>query len=134
MIHVDTSFLIDAIRERSRSRPGPATALLASYHDEEIRISVHVACELYAGAELSDRPEQERATIVALCSAFELAYPDETFPPAYARLLATLERKGERASVMDLLIATAAILDRAPLVTREATGFERIPDLQIVTY
>lgn len=134
MIHVDTSFLVDVMRERSRSRPGPASDMLARLRDEELRISVHAACELFAGAELSQRPERERAVIVQLCSAFEFAWPDERFPPTYARLLAFLERKGERASLMDLLIATAAVVDRAPLVTRDTKGFERIPDLKIVGY
>lgn len=134
MIHVDTSFLVDVMRERSRSQPGPASALLARLRDEELRISVHAACELYAGAELSERPERERTAIVALCSAFEFAVPDERFPPTYARLLASLERRGERAPLMDLLIATAAVVDQAPLVTRDAKGFERIPDLKVVGY
>ena len=134
MIHVDTSFLVDVMRERSRSQPGPAYALLARLRDEELRISVHAACELYAGAELSERPDRERAEIVALCSAFEFSYPDERFPPTYARLLAALERRGERASLMDLLIATAAVVDQSPLVTGDAKGFERIPDLKVIGY
>lgn len=134
MIHVDTSFLVDLMRERSRSQPATASSLLARHRDEELRVSVHVACELYAGAELSQRPEEERDTIVALFSAFEFSWPDERFAPMYARLLALLERSGERASVMDLLIATAAIVDEAPLVTRDAGGFERIPELKLITY
>ena len=134
MIHVDTSFLVDLIRERRRAEQGPATIQLVRHRDEELRISVHVACELYAGAELSQRPRQERETIQSLISAFEFSWPDDRFAPKYASLLALLERRGERAGVMDLLVATAAIIDEAALVSRDTRGFERIPELKLITY
>jgi predicted nucleic acid-binding protein len=35
---------------------------------------------------------------------------------------------------MDLLIATAAILDRAPLVTRNARRFAKVPGLSVEKY
>jgi predicted nucleic acid-binding protein len=35
---------------------------------------------------------------------------------------------------MDLLIGTAALLDDAPLVTRNVKDFSRIPGLQVVGY
>jgi predicted nucleic acid-binding protein len=35
---------------------------------------------------------------------------------------------------MDLLIATAAVVDGAPLVTRNATDFGRIMGLEVLTY
>jgi predicted nucleic acid-binding protein len=35
---------------------------------------------------------------------------------------------------MDLLIATAAVLDEAPLVTRNARDFARVPGLELVGY
>ena len=44
--------------------------------------------------------------------------PDERFPPTYAGLLASQERKRQRIATMDLLIATAAVVDGAALVTR----------------
>jgi len=35
---------------------------------------------------------------------------------------------------MDLLIATAAILDRAPLVTHNARHFSKVPGLSVEKY
>jgi len=35
---------------------------------------------------------------------------------------------------MDLLIGTAALLAEAPLVTRNIRHFERIPNLELLTY
>lgn len=134
MIHLDTSFLVDALRESAAGDDGPAKYLLSGLRDEELAISVHVACELLAGAELSKRPDREREAVFELCAAFRTAFPDERFAPTYARLLAGLERAGRRAAVMDLLIATAAVVDRSPLVTRDPSGFERVPDLDLITY
>ena len=69
MTHLDTSFLVDLLRESGRGEPGPAHALLATLADEPLAVSVHVACELYAGAELAKTPETERAKVDSLLAA-----------------------------------------------------------------
>lgn len=46
MIHLDTSFVIDLIRESTRDKHGPAMALLKAHLKEECGISVFVQCEL----------------------------------------------------------------------------------------
>ncbi len=35
---------------------------------------------------------------------------------------------------MDLLIAAAALLDEAPVVTRNLDHFQRVPGLEVLTY
>jgi len=70
------------------------------------------------GAELYVRPSVERERVQRLCAELQISYPDERFPPTYARLLASQERKRQRIATMDLLIATAAVVDGAALVTR----------------
>jgi tRNA(fMet)-specific endonuclease VapC len=134
VIHLDTSFLVDLLREAGRSSPGAATRLLDSLHNEELGISVFVACELFAGAELSRSPAKERSKVKLLCRALQIILPDEGFPAAYGELLARLERRGERLPAMDLLIAAAAIMEEATLVTRDQTDFSRVPDLNLIGY
>ena len=134
MTHLDTSFLVDLLRESSRNRTGPATALLDRLGEEELRVGLHVVCELLAGAEMAARPSIERKRVHDLCGGLEIVYPDLRFPPVYARTLAALERAGQRISTMDLLIATAALVDAAPLVTRNAKDFARVPGLELVGY
>jgi tRNA(fMet)-specific endonuclease VapC len=132
--HLDTSFLVDLLRESAEGNEGPAMALLGRLEEEELAVSVHVVCELQAGAELSRYPEGERARVEALVAPLELVLPDERFPGAYARLLAELRRRGEPISTMDLLIATAAVADGAALVTRNVGEFERVPGLHVLAY
>lgn len=134
MIHLDTSYLVDLLREVSRGEEGPASAVLDDLGDEELGVSIHVVCELRAGAELSVDPAAERWRVEALVAPLALAIPDERFAGTYGRLLAELRRRGEGISTMDLLIATAAVVDGASLVTRNAREFERVPGLHVLSY
>ena len=135
MIHLDSSFLIDLLRETSRGRPGPALDLIESLDANELlAVSVHVVCELRAGAELSRRALNEHETLDQLLAGLLVAYPDQRFPPAYARLLAVTSRQRKPVAAMDLLIATAATLDDAPLVTRNVKDFARVPGLRLLEY
>jgi tRNA(fMet)-specific endonuclease VapC len=134
LIHFDTTLLIDLLREQARQEEGPATLFLRSCLDEEISVSVHVLCELYTGAELSRRPEEERQSIRHLCSSIQTSSPDESFPTLYGRILAWQTRNGQKVATMDLLIATAALAERAALVTRNTKDFSRVPGLAVLTY
>lgn len=134
MTHLDTSFAVDLLREVRRQKPGPASALRDVLEDEELWISVHVACELFAGAELSRRPEEERERIVSFCDGVQIAYPTANFARTYGRLQASLQRSGQTVGTMDLMIATAAVVDDASLVTRNVKEFSRIPGLKVVGY
>jgi tRNA(fMet)-specific endonuclease VapC len=133
VIHLDTSFLVDLLRETAREKQGPASRLLETT-DDEVQISVFVACELAAGAELSDHPARERQRVEHLCSSVRVAYPDDRFSPAYGRLLAWQHRHEGRISTMDLLIATSAVISEARLVTRNVRDFLRVPGLEVMRY
>lgn len=134
MTHLDTSFLVDLLRERARAQEGPAHRLLDRLADEELVVGVHVACELQAGAELSAKPDRERERIADLLRALQVVYPTDRFATRYGQVLAELRRRGEAISTMDLLIGTAALVDDSPLVTRNAREFERMPGLRVLTY
>jgi predicted nucleic acid-binding protein len=135
MIHLDSSFLIDLLRETASGRPGPALDFIEALDPSEVlAVSVHVVCELRAGAELSRRALQEHESVDRLLSGLLVAYPDDRFPPIYGRLLAATNRGGKPLATMDLLIATAALLDDAPIVTRNVKDFSRIPGLRILRY
>lgn len=134
MIHLDTSFLVDLLRESARGTQGPASRFLATVLEEELGISVFVACELAAGAAMSSRPAQEKYRVEQLSSGLHVHYPDERFPAAYGALLASQERDRGRISTMDLLIAASALLAQASLLTRNSRDFSRVPDLVVLSY
>ena len=134
MKHLDTSFFVDILREGRRGEQRRALELLASLADEPLGASVFAACELMAGAALSDRPREERERVERLLQEIEIAYPDDRFAARYAELLASLTRAGARIAGMDLLIATSALVDEAVLVTRNPRHFDRVPGLRVVAY
>ena len=133
MIHLDTSFLVDLQRE-AQSGPGAAHAFLEQHLEQPLAVSIHVLCELEAGVQLARHPERERARIRTLIAGTAVAYPDERFAAAYGRTFAALERRGKRMPAMDLLIAVAALVDRAALVTRNPRDFAEVPDLDVLGY
>ena len=135
MIHLDTSFVIDLLREIAQRRSGAAVELIESFDQREILgVSVHVACELRAGAELARKALVEQEEVDRLLSGLLVTYPDDRFPVTYGRLLAGVQRSGRRIASRDLLIATAAIVDDAPLVTRHVAEFSRVPGLRVLGY
>lgn len=135
MIHLDTSFLIDLLRETARDRPGPAFDAIESFDaNDTLAVSMHVVCELRAGAELCRKPLREHEALDRLLSGLLVAYPDDRFAPAYGRLLAAIHRTGRKIAAMDLLIATAALQDDAPLLTRNVKDFSRVPGLRVLDY
>jgi tRNA(fMet)-specific endonuclease VapC len=135
VIHLDSSFLIDLQREGVRERPGGAFDLIESLDPSEIlAVSVHVVCELRAGADLARRPLQEHEALDHLLSGLLIAYPDDRFPAVYARLFTATRRGAKTENPMDLLIATAALIDNAPFVTRNVRHFSRMPGLRVLSY
>ncbi len=134
MIHVDTTFLVDLIREERRGKPGAASRFLETHPDEPLAASVFAFCELAAGAELAPEPAEERKRVARIAASVEVVYPDETLPGTYGPLLAVLQRSGTRIGTMDLLIGATAASCGAPLLTRNRKDFERIPGLRLVAY
>ena len=135
MTHLDTSFLVDLLREQRRNRFGPASEYLETLPDHEVLVaSVHVVCELMAGAHAPGAPPGDAARISRLCDSLAISYPDDRFAGVYGRLLAGLRAAGVSVDTMDLLIATAAVLEEAPLVTGNARHFAKVPGLRVVGY
>jgi tRNA(fMet)-specific endonuclease VapC len=135
VIHLDTSYLVDLLRERRRDRLGPASTYLEGLpEDDVLAVSVHVVCELMAGAHAAGAPSGEVDRLSRLCEALVIRYPDERFAAEYGRLLAATRASGRSIDTMDLLIATAAMLDRVPLVTRNARHFSKVPGLVLDEY
>jgi tRNA(fMet)-specific endonuclease VapC len=134
VIHLDTSFAIDLLRESAQNRQGPAQTFLEAHSDAAIGISVFAVCELLMGAELSAKPNLETQRIRSFCGNLHVDFPDEKFAPVFAKHYARQEKLGRRVATMDLLIATSAILADAPLVAKDTKDFARISGLKSIGY
>lgn len=135
MIQFDSSFLVDLKEEIAREAPGRAFEFLEALEAGEIlAVSVHVLAELRVGAELSSHQQQMHEAVDRLLAGFLTIYPDQGFPAAYARVWVATNRGRRAVPPMDLLIATAAIIHDAQLVTNNVKGFSRIPGLKIMRY
>src|SRR5262249_30138363 len=130
---VDTSFVIDLIRERSRGS-GRATKWLNEHVDNPMAVSMFVLCELEAGAQGSLNPERERRRRQNAPDAVGTVLVDDRFAAKYGEVLNALQRRGRTIGDMDLLIATTALVNNASLVTGNEKHFHDIPDLRVLSY
>jgi tRNA(fMet)-specific endonuclease VapC len=133
VIHLDSSFLIDLLREQRR-QPGRASAWIAEHAGEPLAVSLFVACELEAGAAAAAHPESERVRVRDALKAIAIVFPDDRFAAAYGALCSTMQRRGHTIGTMDLLIATNAIVEGVPLLTGNRRHFEAVPDLTVLSY
>ena len=134
VVFLDTSFLVDLLRERNRKEEGPAVQKLRSLGETDVVISVFTLCELRAGAVLSGNPTLELDRVMKLVEPLPVIYPDSSFPVLYGETLAELTRDGIPVPVMDLLLAVLAKRFAFPILTRDARHFKKIAGLEISTY
>lgn len=134
MIHLDTSFLVDLLREQHRATPGPATRWLEGEAHTDLAAALFVRCELEAGAARSANPARERARIREVLASVAHPVLGDSFSRTYGVTLDRVLTSGKSISTMDLLIATAALDDDAALVTSNPRHFAVVPGLRIVSY
>jgi predicted nucleic acid-binding protein len=135
VIQFDSSFLIDLKDEIAREALGAAFEFMESLDAGELLgVSAHVLAELRVGAELAKHPLRAHEAIDQLVAGFLPIYPDHRFPAMYGRVWSATNRGKRVVPVMDLLIATAAMIEDAPLVTRNVKDFSRIPGLRVLAY
>lgn len=134
MIHLDTTFLVDAIREGRRGEEGSARRWLAENAREELELSVFVLAELLVGAELHADPMQERRRALQACGGLSVVAPDKRLAPTYARVHAGLVQQGNPIATMDLLIGCTALNADAAVLTANRSHFSRIVGLHVIGY
>lgn len=134
MIHLDTTFLVDAIRETRRQSPGPALRWLADNGGEALAISVFVRSELLVGAAMHAEPERERFRVLQVCAELPVVAPGPELAETYASVAAGLLRQGTPIATVDLLIGCTALAANAALLTANRKHFERIVGLRVLGY
>ena len=130
---VDTSFVIDLMRERRRGRIGEATRTLHAHSAAKLRMPVFVRCELEAGARRSREPRRELDRVARLADFMEPVLPGPEFAARYGEVEWELRRRGTLIPTMDLLIGVLCVCAEEPILTRDE-HFHRIPALSVIRF
>lgn len=124
---LDTCFLIDLQREWVRRKPGPATAYLTTWREEEFAISVVSALEFLEGyGEPSDGE--------VFLSPFRQIDLSGRACRIGSRIRRVLRQRGDLIGDFDILIAATAMNEDAPLVTDNARHFQKVDGLRVESY
>lgn len=127
---LDSTFLIDVLRGDSDVAEliGEIDATGTPF------VSAVTVMELYEGIHLADASESERGEVRQLLTEVsELAF-DRECALRSGRINADLVSSGEPIDETDVVIAATAIVNDYPVVTRNVDHFDRIDDLEVVSY
>lgn len=127
---LDTTFLVDVLRGRED--------VTARVEDLDARgtpsVSSVTVMELWEGIQLSDASDPELAAVESLLTDIDEFPFDRDCAMTAGELNATLLQSGEPVDVTDVMIAATCLVHDRPVVTRNVDHFERISDLDVVTY
>jgi tRNA(fMet)-specific endonuclease VapC len=136
MATLDTSFLVDLLRRRSRFHQR-ALDKLDDLHarGESLATTRFTVAELFVGIELSNDPPRDQADVETLLADLDILDFDGLSARVFARLRAEHRRLGRIVGDMDTLIAATSLAGgHALLVTRNPSDFAGIADLAVESY
>ena len=127
----DTSFLIDVLN-------GDAEALdvleLIECENRPEKIASVTSLELYGGVTRSNRPEEEKREVLGVLDSKHVVPADHRIMRQAGEISGTLIADGKRIDREDCVIAATAIQENEQVLTRNASPFEWIPNLDVQSY
>ena len=126
---LETSFLVDLERERSKRRAGSTRDFLERHDRCRLFITGVVAGELAAGVSLGQREQWEE-----FIRPFRILPLTRDVCWEYGVTYRYLQEQGRLIGGNDLWIGAAGLAYGMPVVTRNAEHFQRIPRLEVITY
>ena len=129
-LSVDTTFLIDLQRERSKREPeGAAHRFLRQSPDARLSLSAVALAEFAEGFVSVEHPivraAREQHTLLPI---------DEETALIYAGVVRDLRSRGRLIGTNDLWIGSSSVRFRLPLVTADVEHFRRIDGLEVIGY
>ena len=129
-VALDTSFLIDLQRERSRGLAhGAAHAFLQSEPGVELLLPATALGEFAEGFDGPDHP-----VLRAVRELHVILAIDEETALRYAGITQTLRARGTLIGANDLWIAATCLRYDVPVVTANVAEFRRVPSLRVIGY
>jgi predicted nucleic acid-binding protein len=130
MLVLDTTILIDALR-----RKDAALRKIAELEETEETICATqiTALELYKGAYLPTKSDEDVQKVKKLLDAFVVLPIDDDTYEWFAALSAELKSRGESINDFNLLIAAITMTNGAEVVSN-GSHFSRIPGLGVISY
>ncbi len=136
MTVIDTNVLIDLQgRSGKRLQAVAETMLRTQLHaDEYLRTTCFNVAEIYVGLERSPGREAEREGAEEILAQLDILQFDSDAIGYYARIQARL-LDAAPAGDMDMLIAATMLAHgENTIITRNKRHFERIPDIEVISY
>lgn len=124
---LDTNVCVDLIRN---CRPA-VVKKLHRLDPDAVCVSAVTLSELEYGAARSADPGKNRLLTAAFMTPLQILPYDDAVGPAYGRVRAALEARGEPIGPLDTMIAAHALSLRLVLVTNNEKEFRRVPDLRV---
>lgn len=136
MALLDTTVLIDLMKESKRTRSGPASSKLVELiqRGEVLQIAIFRLAELYVAVTKSMRPDEERLAIDGCIAPFEVLPFERSTAEVYGSIVGELELLGQPIADIDALIGSVALERGELLVTRNRKHFDRIAGLHVEGY
>lgn len=98
---------------------------------DEVAVSTVTMAELYYGAAHSEKREANKKRVEIFCSSLTLIPFDEQAAEIFGTTKESLISQGAMIGVIDLLIASMALSQKAILVTHNLQEFRRVPGLKV---
>jgi predicted nucleic acid-binding protein len=129
---LDSSFLLDVTHEKAAAIE---KARAIEREGTPISIPAVAVYELYYGIEYLDKGSDERERVRRVFDRYPIVEPGRAVMQKAARIDAHLDSSGQTLDdVADVMIGATGALRGEPVLTRNVDHFERMPDVDVVTY
>ncbi len=127
----DTSFIIDILRGDE-----DAVAFLDISEKEKRpeKISSVTVLELYEGVARSSTPQKQQQQVLSVLDTKHVVEADAAVMRKAGKLSGQLISQGNQIEREDCVIAATAVLEDEPVVTRNENHFDRINEIEVLTY
>ncbi len=136
MACLDTSFLVDLMREQRKRMEGPATVKLLELRrrGEILSTTLFTAAELFAGVSTTPASEENQVKVEKILSLLNILPFDMSTAKLFGFIYGDLRGHGLGIGAIDTLIATIALENDEVLITRNLRHFSRVPNLKFEPY